>query len=214
MKKGILLAIAALGLALFAVPDSPAEAWGGHYSKSRVMHLSLSGSNFVTSSGDGTSLGAGRPTPVDGRVLTALANGIALGKHGRALFTTQSVLEEITDQPGCRKNEAFVGGAGVTTTTVLTFEDGSLLTLAGPIDPDNPKVSFYCTDGVNFSVKFRGTVAGGTGRFEGATGTWRGTAEATGGTGRVTAKLRVKLDNSRPSHHGHHGHGHGHGDRD
>lgn len=202
MKKGILLAIAALGLALFAVPDAPAEAWGGHHYKPRVMHLTLSGSNFVTSSQDSTE-DYGRPTPVDGRVLTALANGIALGKHGRALFTTQSVLEEIGLQPGCEKNEAFVGGAGVTTTTVLTYEDGSLLSLAGPIDPDNPKANFYCTDGTDFSVKFQGTVAGGTGRFEGATGTWKGTAEATGGTGRVTAKLRVKLDNSRPSHHGH-----------
>ena len=195
MKTGIVITAAALGLALFAVPDTPAQAWGGHHYKPRVMHMTLSGSNFVTS-----SLEDGRPTPVDGRVLTALANGIALGKHGRALFTTQSVLEEIGPQPGC---ENFAGGAGVSTTTVLTFEDGSLLTLAGPIDPDNPKVSFYCTDGVNFSVKFRGTVNGGTGRFEGATGTWKGTAEATGGTGRVTSKLRVKLDNSRPSYRGH-----------
>jgi len=43
-----------------------------------------------------------------------------------------------------------------------------------------------------FSVDFEGTVTGGTRRFEGATGTWVGSAEAEGG--RVTAHVEIDLD--------------------
>ena len=180
MKKGIFIALAALALAVFAVPEA-------HGNDGQSLDLRLSGSNFVTSSTD-----EGRPTPVDGlSALTALANGIAKGS-GSPLFTAQSVVEPLPDNPADFPPACLamgLAGAGVSTTSVFTFNDGSVLSLT-----TDPAISFYCTDGTDFTVEFGGMVAGGTGRFEGATGTWEGTAVTIGGTGIVTAHNTVDLD--------------------
>lgn len=50
---------------------------------------------------------------------------------------------------------------------VETYNDGSLLT--GSADPDQA----VCSDGVTFVADVVGLVTGGTGRFEGVTGSWR-----------------------------------------
>ena len=182
MKTGILIALAALALVVYAVPEAQGKS-------GRSLDLRLSGSIFVTS-----SRGEGRPTPVDGlSALTALASGIAKGS-GSSLFSTQTVVEPLPENPadypaGCLALNPPQAGAGLTTTTVFTFNDGSLLSLTS-----DPEISFYCTDGVVFTVEFGGIVTGGTGRFEGATGTYESTAEAVAGTGRLTAHTAVDLD--------------------
>lgn len=181
MKKGIFIAVAALALAVMAVPEA-------HGKNGRSLDLTLSGSIFVTSSTDG------RPTPTDGlSAITSLSNGIAKGS-GSPVFTAQSVTEPLPESPAdyppaCLAMDPPIAGAGLSATTVFTFADGSLLTIT-----TDPEISFYCSDGVDFTVEFGGMVEGGTGRFEGASGSWEGTAVATGGTGRLIAHTTVDLD--------------------
>lgn len=183
MKKGIFVAIAALALAVFAVPEAQGK-------NGRSLDLRLSGSIFVTSSTD-----EGRPTPVDGlSALTALSSGIAKGS-GSPLFSTQTIVEPLPENPAdfppaCLAMDPPMAGAGISTTTVFTFKDGSLLTLTS-----DPEISFYCVsaDGVVFTAEFGGMVAGGTGRFEGATGTFESTADVVSGTGRLTSHTMVDL---------------------
>ena len=122
MKTGISIALAALALALFAVPDA--------YGKSGPdMSLRLSGSNFITSSQpDGT------PSPL-GAVSTSLQSGIAKGS-GSPIFSSQTVIEAVGGDARCG---GFLPGAGLSTTSVLTYNDGSILSLT----TDDEK-SFYC----------------------------------------------------------------------
>ena len=169
MKTGIFIALAALALAVFAVPDALGKSGPD-------LDMRLAGSNFITSSGDD-----GRPTPL-GQVSTSIQSGISKGS-GSAIFTAQTIIEAAGADDRCSP----LLGADLSTSTVLTYSDGSILSLVtGP-------GSFYCTDGSVFLVDFAGTVAGGEGRFEGATGTWAGTAESLP-TARVTAEVSVDLD--------------------
>ncbi len=176
MKTGISIALAALALALFAVPDAYGESGPD-------MSLRLSGSNFITSSqADGT------PTPL-GAVSTSLQSGIAKGS-GSPIFSAQTIIEEVGQDERC----GDLPGAGLSTTTVLTYNDGSILSLT----TDDEK-SFYCFEQTSadpiagiFFVEFEGTITGGTRRFEGATGTWVGSAEAE--SSRVTADVEIDLD--------------------
>ena len=169
MKTGFLIAVAALCFTAFAV----AEAHGHEDSD---LNLRLAGSNFITSSTD-----EGRPTPL-GAVSTSLQSGISKGS-GSAVFSAQTVIEQFGPDDRC----APLVGADLSTTIVVTYKDGSILSLVtGP-------GSFYCTDGSVFIVDFGGTVAGGEGRFEGATGTWEGTAESQP-TSRITSEISVDLD--------------------
>jgi hypothetical protein len=176
MKKGIFVTVAALGLALFAVPDA-------HGNDGSDLNLRLAGSNFITSSQDD-----GTPTPL-GAASTSLQSGIAKGKSGRAIFSAQTIIEEAGQDDRCGP----LPGAGLSTTSVLTYNDGSILSLT-TTDLTDPESSFYCFNPVTevFFVEFEGTVTGGTGRFEGATGTWKGSAEAQ--SSRVTAELEINLD--------------------
>ena len=184
MKTGIVITAAALGLALFAVPD--AQAWW--WNRGPDLDLRVSGSNFITSSTDG------RPTPL-GAVSTSMQSGIAKGKSGRPIFSAQTIIEAGGADSRC----GVLAGAGLSTTAVFTYKDGSILSVTTDDD-----LSFYCFQptvvdpdtgapiaGI-FSVEFEGTVTGGTRRFEGATGTWVGSAEAEGG--RVTAHVEIDLD--------------------
>lgn len=107
MKTGIVIVAAALGLALFVVPD--AHAWWWWHPRPDVS-LELSGSNFTTSSDpDGT--------PSDlGAVSTSLQRGIARGKSGRPIFSAQTVIDEaVPNFSGC----GGLPGANLSTTAVL-----------------------------------------------------------------------------------------------
>jgi len=188
MKTGIFIIAAALALALFAVPDTPAQAWWWWH-RGPDISLELFGSNFTTSSDDD-----GTPSAL-GAVSTSLQSGIAKGKSGRPIFSAQTIIEAAGADSRC----GVLPGAGLSTTAVFTYKDGSILSVTTDDD-----LSFYCFQptvvdpdtgapitGI-FSVNFEGTVTGGTRRFEGATGTWVGSAEAEGG--RVTAHVEIDLD--------------------
>jgi hypothetical protein len=171
MKTGIFVTVAALALALFAVPEA-------HGNDGSDLNLRLAGSNLITSSTE-----EGRPTPL-GEVSTSLQSGIVKGSSGAGIFSAQTIIEEALPDPRCPL-ELPVGN-DLSTTFVLTYADGSIL--SGTTGPD----SFFCSDGVVFSVEFVGIVTGGERRFEGATGTWEGTARAE--SSRVTAEITVDLD--------------------
>jgi len=170
MKQGIFIALAALALAIFAVP----EAQG---SDGQTLNVGLSGSLFVTSNTDD-----GRPTPTDGQVLTSLASGIAKGS-GSSLFSMQVVNDQFGLDGRC---ELPLVGADVSATIVLTYKDGSILSLE---TTDN---SFACTGGVVFFADIEGIVLGGDGRFEGATGTFNASGATT--ENRITAELAIDLN--------------------
>jgi hypothetical protein len=175
MKTGILVTVAALGLALLAVPDA-------HGNGGADLHMKIFGGNVVSSDTDGIA------TPIDGRAITAIQSGQTKGSGSPSLFASAAL--EAADfgnlpAPGCPA--AMPVGSGISSTFVFTYSDGSLLSLqTGP-------GSFYCSDGVDFTVDFVGSVVGGNGRFEGATGTWEGTAVTFPG-GRFTGEISVDLD--------------------
>ena len=148
----------------------------------QTIHMSLAGSNFSTSDEDGV------PTPLDGRPLVAIQNGIAQG-GGAAFFTSEAVLDAIPTNPADFPPDclaAGLAGSTVTVSFVLMYNDGSLLTLAtGP-------GAYFCTDGTVFTVAGAGAVTGGEKRFAGASGTFSATAEST--PPRVLAELEIDLD--------------------
>ena len=171
MRLGIFIALTALALAVVAIPQ--AEGASG-----RTLDVRFSGSNFITS-----STPEGRPTPL-GAVSTSLQSGIAKGS-GNAIFSAQTVIEEAGPFPdACGP----LPGAPLSTTIVMTYNDGSILSMA------TGEGSYYCYDPVEeiFFVDFAGVVTGGTGRFEGATGSWSGSAQAQ--SSRVTAEATIDLD--------------------
>lgn len=173
MKSGIFIAAAVLGLALFAPPD--AHGWWSHGPE---LNLSFSGSNFITSSDPD-----GSPTDL-GQASTSMQSGLVRAKHMRAVFTAQTQIDAAMPDGRCPP-QTPVGG-DLSTTIVVTYYDGSILSIAtGP-------GSFYCSDGALFVVEFLGTITGGNGRFEGASGTWEGTASAL--DSRVEAKATLDLD--------------------
>lgn len=148
----------------------------------RTIHVSLAGSNYSTSDEDGV------PTPLDGRPLVAIQNGIAKG-GGAALFTSNAELDAIPMNPAdfppdCQA--AGLAGSTLSVSFVLMYNDGSLLSLAtGP-------GTYFCTDGTVFTVVGAGVVTGGEKRFAGATGTFSTTAEST--PPRVLAEVEIDLD--------------------
>ena len=130
----------------------------------------------------------GVPTPLDGRPLVAIQNGIVQG-GGAALFTSNAALDAIPMNPAefppdCQA--AGLAGSPLTVSFVLMYNDGSLLSLTtGP-------GACFCTDGTVFTVAGEGAVTGGEKRFAGATGTFSATAESS--PPRVLAELDIDLD--------------------
>jgi len=166
MKKGILVALAGLALAVFAVPDAHAWWWGHHNRPDINLHAW--GSSFI-SSDDG-----GFPTPLgQGLSLTTFQSGKTRGRSGRPSFsaTTSLVGLEAGAPIPLECPEGFVG-APLFQTSVLAYNDGSLLSLIAD-------AGFYCLNpltGANF-FNASGEIAAGDGRFEGATGTWEATGQ-------------------------------------
>lgn len=176
MKTGIFIVVAALGLALFAVPD--AEAWWGWH-KRPDLNLRGSGAVFITSSENGA------PTMLDGRPLTVLASGITKGS-GSPVFFTQAIFEQyVPDTVSCPEELPLRGN--FSGSSAFTFRDGSVLSLSfGP-------GSFCCTDGAVFDCEQAGTEMVGIGRFEDATGTFEGNIRVDTGP-IVTFNTLVDLD--------------------
>ncbi len=173
MTKGILVALAALALAVFSVPD--ANAW---WHRGPDLHMRGFGGIFVSSSEGGT------PTPLDGRPFTSIASGITKGS-GSPVFFAQPVVAEpfVPDLVNCSQELPLRGD--LSGSNILTFSDGSILQLGFT-------GSICCTDGVLFACEFASEVLGGVGRFEGATGSYEGSARAQ--SGQLTYEISVDLD--------------------
>ena len=176
MKTGIFIALAALALAVFAIPNAQG-------SDGQTLNVSLAGSNFISSDENGM------PTPLDGQPVVAVQTGIVKGGGG-ALWTSNAELEQVPANPLEFPPDCLaqgLAGAPLTLSFVLMYNDGSLLSLLG-----GPDSSFFCTDGTDFTVHVEGIVTGGNGRFEGATGNFTGTALSE--PPRVTAELTIDLN--------------------
>jgi hypothetical protein len=180
MKTGIFVALTALLVAVFAIPE--AQGING-----QTLNLRVWGANMISSDEDGI------PTPIDGRALASIQSGMARGPGGSASVFASTAIQELPGEPGQFPPDclaAGLAGAPLFQTIVLTYNDGSLLSLiAGP-------GSFYCTDGAIFIIESGGDIAAGNGRFEGATGTWELTAQTLppGGTGLFTGEISIDLN--------------------
>jgi hypothetical protein len=178
MKKGILVGLAALALTVFAVPD----AHGGD-SNHPDINLHAWGSNLISSDEGGIA------TPVGDTPVVAFQSGKTRGSSGRPSLSGSTSLPAF--DPELIPTECGpLGGGPLFQTLVLTYNDGSLLSLvAGP-------GSYYCTDGITFTFEVFGEVRAGAGRFEGVTGTYEASGETLppGGTGLFTADLIVDFE--------------------
>jgi hypothetical protein len=176
VKKGIFVALAALALAVAAVadangagePDINLRAWGGN----------------LISSDEG-----GIPTPPNAPPLTVFQSGKTKGSSGSpSLFGSVSIpaFDPALVPTEC---EGLPGGP-LFQTIVLTYDDGSMLSLvAGP-------GSYYCTDGIVFTFEAFGEVRAGAGRFEGVTGKYGASGQTLppGGTGLFTADISIHFE--------------------
>ena len=174
MKTGLIIAMAALGLAVFAVPDTPAQAWGGWH-RGPDVNQRLSGSTFSLS--------------VDAETgnTTALQNLLAKGQPGWGRIHGLLEFEPVVGlDPRCPA-EFPLGASLVSFEFVETFNDGSLLTGAASTG------QAVCSDGVAFAADIVGVITGGAGRFDGAQGEWKATALTPGNNG-LTGTLRADLD--------------------
>ena len=179
MKSLILVAAAAMALTLVGTPDVEARGWGSWH---KTLNLRIAGSNYITS-----NLEDGTPTPAN-MTTTSISNGIIRG-GGAGVFTAQNVAQGVADlenpfDPRCEGTPLPIGN-DLDTTIVVTRYDGSVLSL-------DTEDSYYCTDGITFVGYLGGVVLGGEGRYEGATGTWEGTAQVF--QSRLTGTLDVDLD--------------------
>jgi hypothetical protein len=166
MKTGIFIGVAALGFALFGVAD--AHSW---WSSGPDINQRFSGSNFVVGFDDDTGQ------------FTVLVSAIAKGPQGTAHHEGRNVVGPMGPDDRC----ATTGfGGPVSQVWVATFRDGSLL--SGASDPDQ----FTCTDGIVSEAHVTGTLTGGTGRFEGVSGTWE--AEGGGERALTTGTLTAEFD--------------------
>lgn len=178
IKTGIFVALTALLVAVFAIPE--AQGIDG-----QTLNLSVWGANMISSDEDGI------PTPLDGSALTAIQSAKARGNGGSAdLFASTALpaFDPALIPPDCAGLD--LAGGPLFQTIVLTYNDGSLLSLvAGP-------PSFYCTDGAIFTFDVIGDVRAGDGRFEGASGTFEATGRTLppGGTGLFTAEISIDLN--------------------
>ena len=168
MKTGIIIAMAALSLAIFAVPDTPAQAWGGWH-RGPDVNQRLAGSSLTVEVDE------------DGNTQVML-NLIAKGQPGTAHLDSVAVFGPVGPNENC---PGQLGADIISQNAVETFSDGSLLTLL-------TTAGFVCTaDGVVFTAVATGDITGGAGRFEGAGGTFEANVvtENSGLTGKLTADL-------------------------
>ena len=117
-----------------------------------------------------------------------MANGIAKGAPGKALVTAVLVFETdfLPGNEGCP--EGWAGSNIVRFEWGETYDDGSLL--AGFVN--SPQA--FCTNGIVTTGDLTGLISGGTGRFEGASGTWRLVASSPTTTTATTGTLTVEFE--------------------
>jgi hypothetical protein len=165
MKTGIFIGVAALGFALFGVAD--AHSW---WHSGPDINQRLSGSNFIVGFNEDTGQ------------FTVLVSSIGKGPQGTAHHDVRNVVGPMGPDERC----ATPFGGDLSEVWVATFPDGSLL--SGVTDEGQ----FVCTDGTVSEAHLTGTLTGGTGRFEGVSGTWE--AERYGNGALATSTLTAEFD--------------------
>ncbi len=150
MKTGIFAVLAALALAVFAVPD--AHAGRGHF-RGPDVDQRVFGSSFVIGVDDGNT--------------TASVNLLAKGQPGTAQANGLIVFGPPLgmDLTRCPEDFPFASDL-ISLDFVETYKDGSLL--IGAAD----EFQAVCSNGVTNLAKVVGSITRGTGRFEGVGGRW------------------------------------------
>ena len=168
MKPGIIITgLAALALTVFAVAEAQ-DGW------QQDLSISLSGSNLNITTENRV------PTPTTEPGVT-MGVGIAKGS-GSATFQVRVTYSQPLPSASCPEELPF--GADITQTNLmLTYNDGSVLELSG--------TGSLCGDGTLFDANVSGTVVGGEGRFDGASGTWSTVVEQD--SARITGDVEVDL---------------------
>ena len=170
MKARIFIAFAALALAVVAVPYAQGKSGSD-------LSISLSGSNLNITTENR------EPTPTTEAGVT-MGVGIAKGS-GSATFQVRVTYGTPQFSPSCQEEVGLPFGGDITQTNlILTYNDGSVLELVA----DSGSL---CGDGTLFVADVQGTVAGGEGRFDGASGTWSAVVEQDGA--RLTGDAEVNL---------------------
>ena len=164
MKTGIFIGVAALGFALFAVPDAHSR-----WSSGPDINQRISGSNFIVGFDDVTGQ------------FTVLVNAIAKGPQGTAHHDVRAVVGPMGPDGRC----ASGFGGDLSQVWVQTYNDGSLL--SGTSDE-----GVACQVGTVSEAHVTGRLTGGTGRFEGVSGTWE--AEGYGEGNLTTSTLTAEFD--------------------
>jgi len=174
MKKGIFVALAALALTVFAVPD--AHAWRGHHHGPNVnqrLFVQIISTDVDESPGGNT---------------TSVASGIAKGQPGRADVSAVLVFKTLFEEDDRCPDELPLGADVVRFEWGQVYSDGSLL--SGFADAGQA----FCTNGTLTSAELSGPISGGTGRFEGRTGTWSTVASSPTTNTNTTGTFTVVFD--------------------
>ncbi|MGB5348024.1 MAG: hypothetical protein WBN10_00395 [Polyangiales bacterium] len=179
MKPGIvIIGMAALGLGLFVTGGVEANWWGGPDVNQRIYGHSIN-------IGDDVATGNS----------TILQSGIAKGKPGKAQVTASLVREtEFVFNPDGNCPEGFpLESQLVSFSWGETYSDGSLL--AGNAVAVPGQVVCLDLEQTALVGDLSGSITGGAGRFQGASGSWNiGDAVVPIGTSITTARLFVDLD--------------------
>jgi hypothetical protein len=160
--------MAALALTVFAIAEAQGDSGAD-------LSIRLSGSNAIITTENR------EPTPNTEAGVT-MGVGIAKGS-GSATFQVRVTFDAPLPSANCPQELPF--GADIPETNLyLTYNDGSILELFS----DSGSL---CGNGTLFIADVQGTVSGGEGRFDGATGTWSAAVEQDGG--RLTGDVEVDL---------------------
>jgi hypothetical protein len=173
MKRVIFIALAALALAVFAVPDAYGDA-------GLDVDQTLSGGVHIANvDADGNS--------------TSLFFVLAKGTPGRADVTARLFWGPLQPWPWIPGDERCPAGTGLAADVISfefveTYADGSLLTgsAAGHL-------LCLSADG-SLTTEIAGSIDGGTGRFEAASGTWQATASSPPQNQSVTGTFTADLN--------------------
>ncbi len=178
MKTGIFVALAALALTVFAVPD--AHARGGHPGQN--VDQRIFGSILAIDVTDDTP-----------SLTTSLLTAIAKGQPGKAQVTATLVFEtEFVYNPtgGCPDGFPLESN-------VISFEWAEIYSDGSVLSGVATEGQLFCLDlALTRTVgSLTGTIVGATGRFEGAIGSpWSTEASAPVGSNTVTGTITVDVD--------------------
>lgn len=173
MKPGIIItAMAALALAVFAVADAQDESVDVDQRLSGGAHIV----NVDAMTGDSTSLFI----------------VVAKGQPGKADASARLIWGPVVpwppDDERCPAGTAL-GADVISFEWVETYNDSSLLTGSA----DQGQALCVEADG-SLAAEIMGGIDGGTGRFEGASGTWQATASSPPNNESVTGTLTADLN--------------------